>query len=274
MLIDAFTYFNEKELVELRLKYLNSIVDYFVVIESNITFTGKEKKWNFPDVLKNNLQEFSHKIQYHQLNIKLEEIKNEESWIIDNIKGDDFWRIENFQRNHIKVACKKFSNDDILIISDLDEIPSIKKLNFILSSNFKKIAPVALEQYLFHLDCNYLRLESWRGSIVTTIELCNTQSPQKFRTFRNRISYFTDAGWSFSSFGGYERVKQKIESYAHSEHNNEKFKNQQHIENCQRTGADLFHRNAKSKKVDKNFFPKDLLKLMEQNPTFYFGQKN
>ena len=53
MLIDAFTYFNEEELVELRLKYLNSIVDYFIVIESNITFTGKEKKWNFPDILKN-----------------------------------------------------------------------------------------------------------------------------------------------------------------------------------------------------------------------------
>ena len=136
MLIDAFTYFNEKELVELRLKYLNSIVDYFVVIESNITFTGKEKKWNFPDILKNNLKEFSHKIQYHQLNIKLDEIKNEESWIIDNIKGDDFWRIENFQRNYIKTACKKFSKDDILIISDLDEIPSTKKLNFILSSDF------------------------------------------------------------------------------------------------------------------------------------------
>ena len=64
MLIDAFTYFNEKELVELRLKYLNSIVDYFVVIESNITFTGKEKKWNFPEVLENNLKEFSHKIQF------------------------------------------------------------------------------------------------------------------------------------------------------------------------------------------------------------------
>ena len=76
MLIDAFTYFNEKELVELRLKYLDSIVDYFVVIESNITFTGKKKEWNFPDILKNNLKEFSHKIQYHQLNIELDKIKN------------------------------------------------------------------------------------------------------------------------------------------------------------------------------------------------------
>ena len=43
MLIDAFTYFNEKELVELRLKYLDPIVDYFIIIESNITFTGKKK---------------------------------------------------------------------------------------------------------------------------------------------------------------------------------------------------------------------------------------
>tara|TARA_B110000438_G_scaffold188036_1_gene179690 strand:- start:406 stop:1230 length:825 start_codon:yes stop_codon:yes gene_type:complete len=274
MLIDAFTYFNEKELVELRIKYLNPIVDYFVVIESNITFTGQKKEWNFPKVLENNLKDFAHKIQYHQLKINLKDIKNEESWIINNIKGDDFWRIENYQRNYIKTACKNFSNKDILVISDLDEIPSIKKLNFILSSDFKKIAPIALEQYLFHLDCNFLRLESWRGSIVTTMKVCNEQSPQKFRTWRNKISHFTDAGWSFSSFGGYERVKKKIESYAHSEHNSEKFKSAKHIEICQKTGADLFHRKVKSRKVDKNFFPKDLLKLMEENPIFYFGPNN
>ena len=274
MLIDAFTYFNEKELAELRIKYLNSIVDYFVVIESNITFTGKKKKWNFPEILNSSLKKFSKKIQYHQLNIKLEEIKNEEAWIIDGVKGDDFWRIENFQRNYIKTACEKFSDNDILIISDLDEIPSIKKINFILSSDFEKVAPVALEQHLFHLDCNYLRLESWRGSVVTTMKICNENSPQKFRTLRNKIAHLIDAGWSFSSFGGYERVKEKIESYAHSEHNNDKFKNPEHIANCQRTGADLFHRNIKSKKVEKNFFPKDLLKLMEENPSFYFGGAN
>ena len=219
------------------------------------------------------MKEFSNKIQYHQLDIDINKIQNEESWIIDNIKGDDFWRIENFQRNYIKTACKKFSNDDILIISDLDEIPSIKKLNFILSSDFKKIEPVALEQHLFHLDCNFLRLESWRGSIATTIKACNDNSPQKFRRLRNRIAHFTDSGWSFSSFGGHERVKEKIESYAHSEHNNDKFKNPNHIANCQKTGADLFHRKVKSKKVEKNFFPKDLLILMEEDPMFYFGSK-
>ena len=273
MLIDAFTYFNEKELVELRLKYLNSIVDYFVVIESNITFTGKKKKWNFPDVLKNNLKEFAHKIQYHQLNIKLEEIKNEESWIIDNIKGDDFWRIENFQRNYIKTACKKFANDDILIISDLDEIPSKDKLSFIKSCNFRVIAPVAFEQASFHLDCNFLELEKWVGSVVATKELIDKYGPQIFRDLRKRISRFTDAGWSFSSFGGIKKVREKIESFCHEEYNKEEYKNEAHLERCIKTGSDLFGRKVKKRKVDKNFFPEDLLKLMKENSTFYFGSK-
>ena len=96
MFIDAFIFFNEKELVELRVKYLNSVVDFFVVVEANITHQGKKKDWNFPKILKNNLKEFSSKIKYHQLNIDLEKIKNEESWIIDDIKGDDAWRVENF----------------------------------------------------------------------------------------------------------------------------------------------------------------------------------
>ena len=69
MFIDAFIFFNEKELVELRVKYLNSVVDFFVVVEANITHQGKKKDWNFPKILENNLKKFSSKIQYHQLNI-------------------------------------------------------------------------------------------------------------------------------------------------------------------------------------------------------------
>ena len=96
MLIDSFLFFNEAELVELRIKYLDKMVDYFVIVEANITHQGKKKGWNFPKILESNLKEFSEKIQYHQLDINPEKIKNEESWIIDDIKGDDAWRIENF----------------------------------------------------------------------------------------------------------------------------------------------------------------------------------
>ena len=75
MLIDSFLFFNETELVELRIKYLNNIVDYFVIVEADITHQGKKKDWNFPKILENNLKEFSSKIQYHQLNIVPEKIK-------------------------------------------------------------------------------------------------------------------------------------------------------------------------------------------------------
>jgi len=271
MIVDAFLYFNEKELTELRIKYLNDLVDYFVVVEADITHQGKKKNWNFPEILKGRLKKFSKKIQYHQLKIDTEKIKNEESWIIDNIKGDDAHRIDNFQRNYIKTACKKFSNEDILVISDVDEIPSKQKLEFVLSCDFKKVAPIAFEQHLFHIDCNFLRLESWRGSIVTTMEICNAYSPHELRRARNRISHFTDSGWSFSSFGGPERIKEKFEAFAHTEYNKDNFKSIDHINNCRKTGADLFQKNIRTKKIDKKFFPRDLLKLMEENPAFYFG---
>ena len=169
------------------------------------------------------------------------------------------------------MACKKFSSENILIISDVDEIPSKQKLEFIKSCDFKKIAPVALEQNLFHIDCNFLSLESWRGSIVTTMQICNAFSPHKFRRARNRISHFTDAGWSFSSFGGPKKVREKLEAFCHEEYNKEKYKDEAHVEKCIETGSDLFGRKVEKKKVDKNFFPKDLLKLMEENPTFYFS---
>ena len=63
MIVDAFTFFNEKELVELRVKYLNDIVDCFLVAEADHTHTGKKKEWNFPGILENNLKDFSNKIR-------------------------------------------------------------------------------------------------------------------------------------------------------------------------------------------------------------------
>ena len=112
-----------------------------------------------------------------------------------------------------------------------------------------------------------------RKRIVATKELIDKYEPQIFRDLRKRISRFTDAGWSFSSFGGVERIREKIESFCHEEYNKEEYKNENHLQKCIETGSDLFDRKVKKKKIDKNFFPQDLLKLMEENSTFYFGSK-
>ena len=173
--------------------------------------------------------------------------------------------------NYIKNVCKEFSPQDIIIISDLDEIPSKDKISFIKSCDFKTIAPVAFGQALFHLDCNYLHLEPWIGSVVVTKQLINKYEPQVFRDYKNRISCFNEAGWSFSSFGGLKKVREKLEAFCHEEYNKEKYKDEMHLKKCMETGADLFGRKVNKKKVGKNFFPKDLLKLMEENSTFYFS---
>tara|TARA_B110000438_G_scaffold188036_1_gene179691 strand:- start:1254 stop:2087 length:834 start_codon:yes stop_codon:yes gene_type:complete len=272
MIIDAFTFFNEKELVELRVKYLSDIVDYFIIVEADHTHTGKKKNWNFTEILNGSLKEYSSKIKYHQMKIDLTKAEAEKS---PNYIGKTLgrsWRIETIQRNFLKEAYKKSSfSDDIIIISDLDEIPSKDKISFIKSSNFKTIAPVALGQSLFHLNCNYLDLEEWIGSVILTKQLIEKYEPQIFRDYKNRISHFTEAGWSFSSFGGPKRIREKLEAFCHEEYNKEEYKSEIHLKKCIETGADLFDRKVNKKKVDKNFFPKDLLKLMEENPDFYFN---
>ena len=271
MLVDAFLYFDEKELVELRIKYLNDLVDHFIVVEADVTHQGKKKEWNFEPLLKNNLKNFSQKIHYHKLKIDMNEADSERGWIYEKVKGGRSWKIENMQRNYIKEACKDFAAKDIIIISDLDEIPSKEKIKFIKSCDFTTVAPVGLQQSLFQLNCKYLNLEKWIGSVVTTKELIDKYEPQSFRDNKERISFFTNAGWSFSSFGGLNRVKTKFEAFAHEEYNKEEFKNDEHLIKCMEDGEDVFKRKTKKQKVKRDFFPKDLLKIMEENPKFYFG---
>ena len=271
MIIDAFIFFNEEELVKLRLSYLNQVIDKFVIIEADHTHQGKKKEWNFEKLLKNELKEFSDKINYHKLEIDVDKISKKEGWIFENVKGGKTWKIENYQRNYIREACKNFSGDDVVLISDLDEIPSVNKINLIKMSDQNKILPAGFEQFLFHLNCNYLNLEKWIGTIATTKKVIDKYEPQYLRNSRYKISTIAQAGWSFSSFGSTEKIHEKFDAFAHDEYNNKKFKSAEHIKNCKEKGADLFHRNIKKKKISKDFFPKDLLGLMEKNSEFYFN---
>ena len=270
MIIDTFLYFNEEELVDLRINYLKDVVDYFVVIEADTTHQGKPKKWNFEKLINHKLLPFKNKIKYHKLKIDQSKVDKNEGWIVGGVEGGTSWKIENLQRNYIKDACKEFSKEDIILISDVDEIPSKNKIKFIDSFDLDEINPVAFEQFLFHINCNYLNLEKWIGTVATKKKNIDKYKPQELRNHRHRISMLAQAGWSFSSFGGVEKIKEKFEAFAHVEYNNEQYKNSNHIQNCILNGADLFHRKIKKKKIDKNFFPKDLLKLMEENSSFFF----
>ena len=101
---------------------------------------------------------------------------------------------------------------------------------------------------MFHLNCNYLDLEQWIGSVVITKQHIDKYEPQVFRDYKNRISRFNEAGWSFSSFGGVERVREKLESFCHEEFNIKKYKEEAHLKKCMETGSDLFERKVNKKR--------------------------
>ena len=111
---DCFSYWDEDLLLDIRLNILNDYVDYFVIIEGNKTWQNNDKKLRF-DLTK--YQKFKDKIIY--IPVK------------DMPDGDNPYLRENFQRNCISRGILRAQDEDLIIISDLDEIPNPKKNKFI-----------------------------------------------------------------------------------------------------------------------------------------------
>ena len=117
---DCFSYLDEDLLLDLRLNILDKFVDYFVIVESNKTWQNNHKNHNF-DISK--FKKFEEKIIY---------IK-----VTDMPDGDNPYLRENYQRNCISRGIEKADNDDLIIISDLDEIPNpIKLKEFSISMKY------------------------------------------------------------------------------------------------------------------------------------------
>ena len=97
MIIDAFSFFNEKELVQLRIKYLYQLIDKFVIIEADHTHQGKKKDWNFENILNNQLKKFKDKIDYHKIKIDLNHVSKLDGWRSSSEKGGLGFKMDNFQ---------------------------------------------------------------------------------------------------------------------------------------------------------------------------------
>ena len=151
---DCFQYFNEDHIVDLRLNILNEYVDYFVISESTKTHQGKDKKINF-DITK--FSKFKDKINFVVADFK-------ENINFKNHTGGES-PIEQHQRNSLIEGIKDASSDDLIILSDSDEIPDLSKLSLI--KNNKKF--IAFSQKMFMYKLNLLNVEEsgWIGSKIT-----------------------------------------------------------------------------------------------------------
>ena len=128
---DCFMYYDEDQLLDLRLNILNNYVDKFIIVESKFTHSGKIKNRNFQI---DKFKKFKDKIEYIYIeeepkNLKIIDEKDSEKEKNNKNIYNGLLR-DNFQRNCLNNCIQKLDNDDVIILSDLDEIPNLEKINF------------------------------------------------------------------------------------------------------------------------------------------------
>lgn len=176
------------------------------------------------------------------------------------------WKLEYEHRNALKKAITSINDDDLVLVSDLDELPDpfmLKKLN-------PATGPVSLSM-LFHyyfLNCQHTGKDRWwNGTIAATGKQFKEIGPQQLRDKRNEYPNVKKAGWHFSYLGGLEKIKLKIRSFAHSEYNKEEFMNDENILKAMEEGRDIFNRPGVSYRfVSLYYYPGYLRKIMLQYP--------
>ena len=222
-------YFNEDIILEIRLNELDKYVDNFVIIENNFTHSGEEKGFNF-DI--NKFQNFKDKIIYLKIFEKpsglIHFYKSDNQDQIKNKQILNALVIENYQRNFIKKGIEKFSDDDLILISDLDEIPDLSKIN----PEDTKNSILLFKQYFFHYKLNlYLKDFYFFGTKGCLKK--NLISPQWIRNIKNKkysifridtifskkkynnISIIEKGGWHFTNVMDEEKILYKLKSYLH-----------------------------------------------------------
>ncbi len=252
-------YFDEDLVLDIRLNTLNDKVDKFIITEATKTHSGKNKKLNFKI---ENFSKFKDKIHYLvvddlPINVK----SNRQNWHENHVR-------DQFQRNAMERGYRDFSGEDLIMISDIDEIPNPKKLE---EFNIKNKYACFLQKN-FQSKINLLNIteENWPGTKICQKKylrspqwLRNIKTKKKpfWKIFNRNIQLIDNGGWHFSFLKKPESIKNKIISYSHQEYNTKEFTNIDLIEKKISLGKDLFHRKIKYEKIDiDNSFPDYIIK--------------
>ena len=260
-IFDCFQYFNEDHIAELRFNILDQYVNKFVVVESTVNHQGKSKNLHF-DIKK--YKKFKDKIIYIVVEDTPENIK------IPHEGGESL--VEQHQRNSIMRGLKDSSDNDLVILSDVDEIPDLKKLNQYNKNNY-----AVFSQKMFMYKLNFLNLNenNWYGSRICLKK--NLKSPQWFRNLKfkhypfwridkvRNIQIINNGGWHFAYLQSPKNISNKIKSFAHGEFNKLEITSEENIIKKIELGQDIFKRGYSLKKVEiDSSFPEYILQNREK----------
>ena len=288
---DCFMYYDEDLILDLRLNLLDKYVNKFVIVESKFTHSGKKRNLRF-DI--KNFQKFSDKIIYIPVDTlpeSIEEINISDSEDQKNFKIlTNALRRENFQRNQIELGLKDCNENDLIIISDVDEIPNLEKF-----SHKNKISVFYQKMFYYKFNLKHPSL-NFIGSKACKKKYL--RSPQWLRNIKSKIyqywridvffsekkyfnlNFVNNGGWHFSSLKNAEGVHFKMSNFLHHLEYEESKTNLKDIENLIKEKKILYdHQNDKKNekykssisliKVDNKELPNYLIKNKEKYIEFF-----
>lgn len=242
MIIDTFTFFNEFDILEGRFEYLYDTVDYFVVVDSNLTHSGKRKPLHFMENM-SRYSKYLDKVLYFPFAANPDHYDFSKKPTHDRDFDNGYWRMENAQRNHIRTALEFFPDDTLVSISDVDEIPH-RDCYAIAQANFKEHWPIfAIQQVYYAYNFNQKCVKPWHGTVITTNNIAKGWGPQTCRENKYNCAVIPNGGWHLTFWGGIKQIQEKLSSYAHQELNTVQNNNPEHIKKQIREGKDLFNRS-------------------------------
>ena len=226
---DCFTYMNEDVVLDLRLNYLDRYIDKFVIVESLYFHNGKKKNLTF-DI--NKFSKFKKKIIYLILNHEPKDIEVINDNDNDEIKNSKHilngMKRDFYQRNFIMNGLNESSDNDIILISDIDEIPKMNNLDIKSINNDLFFFKQKMFYYKFNL-CS--KIINWYGT-----RACKKKkllSPQWLRSMKSKsypwwrfdvlfskkkytnLKIINDGGWHFSYLNTPKEIENKLKNYAH-----------------------------------------------------------
>lgn len=273
---DAFLFFNELDLLEIRLELMHNHVDYFIISECDTTFSGLPKPFYFEEN-KNRFSKYIDKIinikhynsgeianlvnpyqgKKHEIFEQVVEYYNSIKNTAETDFGVPHWCRDFIHRDLVKIGMDVCNDEDIIIFSDLDEIPNPNKIRFDGESY------ILNQRNMMYYINNENITNTWYGTFITKFKNIRNDSLGFLRRKRMNYKLLNDSGWHLSFMGGKERIIKKLNSYGHQEYNNNSIISE--INKNIINNKDILNRSLELKNINiDEFYPSNIIKLIKE----------
>lgn len=275
LILDFFSY-NGEPIVNFRLKYLYDYVDKFIIVESIYTYSGIKKDDYYYNKNRDLFKEFEEKIIFIPLDhylptgedyMKIVNIIN----YVRYIDLKDALIAEIYLRDFIQKKLKEMFNEPyIIFVCDLDEIPKKSLYSYVKNDYDKLHNGIHIEMIHLLYGFNWKKKNNWFHQFITTDKGVNNNSLSLMR-LTNHHTYYRNAGWHISHFLSIKDLIRKIESFAHTELNLDKYKQIEHLKNCIENGINIFDNNDLLIKTNEDELPDNYKEIDDEIRKTFFN---